>query len=192
MHDKLNWFILKNNLINGGNNHAKSEKERIEKKLAKIEETKEKIGCKKHRKLQKYSDKFNEIFTFFLMSYRTGLLTFCGSDVKIEFNLNSDDGKFGFRRFENGEVKIHDLKSCHPNILKAVIIGKKSWGLFLKQWVEGVVENSFTKEELLKQFEDNNIKVPEPFLLDFENSIMKKKIERNNKELERLRMIGIL
>jgi len=120
------------------------------------------------------------------MSYRSGLLTFCGSDVKVEFDLNSDDGKFGFRRFENGETKLHNVKSCHPNVLRCVIIGKKSWGLWVDQWTDGIVECSFTKDEILDQFYQRNIKIPEPFLLDFENTILKKKIKRNNLEIERL------
>lgn len=126
------------------------------------------------------------------MSYRSGILTFCGSNVDVEFDINSDDGKFCFRRFENGEIKIHNLKSCHPNILKGVIVGKKSWGLFLDETTSGVCESNFTKDEILNQFSDRNIKIPEPFLLDFENTLLRKKIKRNEKELERLKTLGLL
>jgi hypothetical protein len=107
------------------------------------------------------------------MSYRCGILTFCGSDVKVEFDLDSDDGKFGFRKFENGEIKINNLKSCHPNILKTVIMGKKSWGLHINMWSEGIVEGCFSKYEILKQFEDKKIKIPKSLLEDFNNRVYK-------------------
>jgi hypothetical protein len=124
--------------------------------------------------MRKYSEGFNEIFTFFLRSYRCGILDFCGSVVDVSYNKNSEDGKFSFRMFENGEFKNKTLISRHPNIFKGVIIGKKSWGLWVKEWSDGIVEGSFTKRELLQQFSDNNIKIPEPFLDDFDNVIHKK------------------
>ena len=105
------------------------------------------------------------------MSYRAGILTFCGYGVKVEFDINSDDGKFSFRKFENGEVKIHYLKSCHPNITRVVIIGKKSWGLHINMWSEGIVEGCFLKYEIFKQFEDKKIKIPNSLLKDFNNRI---------------------
>jgi len=125
------------------------------------------------------------------MSYRCEILTFCGSNVNVEFDINSDDSRFCFRRFENGEIKIHSLKSCHPNILRAIIIGKKSWGLHLRMWSEGISECCFSKEEIIKQFEDKNIKIPESFLLDFENTILKCKIKRNDLEIERIKTMGL-
>jgi len=158
-------------------------------RLDNIEKRKQEIGNKKHRKLQKYSDKFNEIFNFFLKSNRCGILTFCGYKVNVDFDVDGDDGKFGFRRYENGEIKLHNLKSRHPNILKSLIISKKGWGLWLDQWTDGIVECTFTKEEILKQFEENDIKIPDSFLLDFENTIIRKKNKRNKIELERLKKI---
>jgi len=180
-----NNFILKY----GGNNHAKSEL--IQQKLERIEFCKKTKGTRNHRKLQKYSEKFNEIFNFFLKSYRSRILTFCGYDVKVEFDINSDNGKFGFRRFENGEIKIHNLKSCHPNILKGVIVGKKSWGLHQDMWTDGIIECSFTKDEILEQFYEKGIKIPEPFLLDFDNTVLRKKIKRNDFEIEKLKLLGL-
>jgi len=64
--------------------------------------------------------------------------------------------------------------------LRAVIIGKKSWGLWVKQWSEGISEWSFTKEEILKEFENKGIKIPNSFLIDFENQINKAKQKRYN------------
>jgi hypothetical protein len=137
--------------------------------------------------LKKYSQKFDEIFMFFLKSYRSGILTFCGYKVDVKFNLNSNDGKFCFRLFDNGEIKIYNLESRHPNILKSVIIGKKSWGLWVNEYSYGISEGLFTKEEVLNQFYENKILIPESFLIDFENSILKKKIKRNEKELEKIK-----
>lgn len=114
------------------------------------------------------------MFTFFLKSYRCGILDFCGSVVVVKQNLNGDNGKFGFRRFENGEIKIDNLESRHPNVLRGVIIGKKSWGLWLDQWTDGIVEGSFTRWEILKQFDDYGIIIPEPLLQDFNNTLIKK------------------
>lgn len=62
----------------------------------------------------------------------------------------------------------------HPNIVRGVIIGKKSWGLHVKMWSEGISEGCFTKHEILGEFEKYNIKIPESLLLDFHNQIVKK------------------
>ena len=90
-------------------------------------------------------------------------------------NINEDDGKVCFKKFDNGEYKgIESISTRHPNILKGVIVGKKSWGLHVKMWSEGISEGTFTKQELLQQFIDHKIEIPEPFLLDFDNTIFKK------------------
>ena len=117
----------------------------IKKKLAeerfmRIESRKKFIKSKNERKMLKYSDNFNEMFNFFLKSYRKDILTFCGSIVNIKHDLNSEDGKFSFRLFENGNFKQKEIVSTHPNILKAVIIAKKSWGLHCEMWSEGISE----------------------------------------------------
>ena len=67
----------------------------------------------------------------------------------------------------------------HPNIVRGVIIGKKSWGLFLNEWSDGIVEGSFTKREIIKEFEDNGILIPESLLKDFENRIVQKMKKRH-------------
>ena len=67
----------------------------------------------------------------------------------------------------------------HPNIVRGVIIGKKSWGLFLNEWSDGIVEGSFTKREIIKEFEDNGITIPESLLKDFENRIVQKMKKRH-------------
>jgi hypothetical protein len=62
--------------------------------------------------------------------------------------------------------------------LQGVIIGKKSWGLWKNEWSDGISEGLFSKKEILQQFEENNIKIPESLMQDFENTILKKIMKR--------------
>lgn len=82
--------------------------------------------------------------------------------------------------FDDGYFKNSKISSKHPNIVKGVIIGKKSWGLQLNEWADGIVEGSFTKREILSQFSDKGIVIPDSLLIDFENRIYKKMIKRYN------------
>jgi hypothetical protein len=151
-------------------------------KLTRINEKKEEVGSRKNRKLRKYSDSFNEMFTFFLKSYRTGILEFTGSIVEVEFEMDGDEGKYCFRKIENGEIKRNEvIKTRHPNIVKAVVCGKRSFGLWVDQWSEGIVDWTFTEEEILGEFQKRGIQIPEPLLKDFRNRIEKKKRIRNQK-----------
>jgi hypothetical protein len=138
------------------------------------------VGSRLDRKLQKYSENFTEIFNFFLNSYRKGLLTFCGSIVVVEFDINESEGKHVFRKYDNGQYpKGTPIISRHNNIVKGVIIGKKSWGLFVNQWSDGIVDGDFRLKEIIQDFEDKGITIPKSLLLDFENRIyqkMRKKI----------------
>lgn len=139
------------------------------------------IKSRNHRKLQKYSDKFNVIFSFFLNSYRKGILTFGGdANVKnITFDISKEDAKFIFRLYENGQVKLHNkIYSRHNNILYGVILAKKSWGLFLDQWSDGISDGDFTLEEIVNEFTSNNIEIPESLLNDFKHKI---EIKTHNK-----------
>lgn len=127
------------------------------------------------------------MFTFFLQGYRKGLFSFCGSIVVTDFDVNGDEGKFCFRRLENGEYKPGEIpKTRHSNILKGVISGKKGWGLWVDQWSEGIVDWTFTEEEILNEFKKKGIKIPEPLLKDFYNRIDKKKRKRNLEYFEML------
>jgi hypothetical protein len=126
------------------------------------------------------------MFIFFLKSYRCKILDFCGVEVDVLFDVESEDGKYSFREFENGILKKHDLRSRHSNILKGVIIGKKSWGLHLKMWSEGINEWCFTKDEILQIFKDNNIDIPKSLMIEFDNLISKKRIERIENYLNNL------
>jgi len=75
---------------------------------------------------------------------------------------------------ENGYYKNREIVTRHPNIVRSVIIGKKSWGLWVKEWTNGIAEGSFTKQEILDEFKE--IDMPESLLIEFNNSI-KNKIE---------------
>jgi hypothetical protein len=120
------------------------------------------------------------MFSFFLKGYRSGILEFTGSIIETEFDPNGEEGKFCFRQIENGEIKRNNIiKTRHPNIVKAVVSGKRSFGLWSDQWSDGIVDWSFTEEEILGEFQKRNIKIPKPLLIDFYNRIDKKKRKRN-------------
>ena len=156
------------------------------KKLERIESTKKRVGSRKDRKLKKYSEKFNRMFDFYLKVYRSGLITFCGVDVQVDFDVNGSDGKFGFREYDNGRFKNRTPVSRHPNVLRSVIIGKKGWGLWIEQWSQGIVEWSFTKDEILQEFIKRDITIPEPLMIEWDKLIERKKIKRNQKYLDSL------
>ena len=141
---------------------------------------KKEIGTKLDRKLKRYSDNFNEIFNFFLISYRKKILSFCGSNVEVIFDNNEVEAKNAFRRFDNGQYKNDSgIATRHPNILKGVIIGKKSWGLHVNMWAEGIAEGCFTKQEIIQEFVNNKITIPESLFKDFENRIYQKMSKRH-------------
>ena len=96
-----------------------------------------------------------------------------------KMNIKEEDSKVCFKKFDNGEYSREEvfttgIPTKHPNILKGVIIGKKSWGLHVKMWSEGIAEGVFTQREILEQFSEKNIEIPPPFIIDFENTIWKK------------------
>ena len=155
-------------------------------KLERIQSSKKRVGSRNDRNLKKYSEKFNKMFDFYLKVYRSGLITFCGGIVQVDFDVNGSDGKFGFREFDNGRFKNKIPTSRHPNILKSVIIGKKGWGLWVKEWTEGIVECSFTKKEFVEEFKSRGIEIPEPLMKEWDNLIERGKYQRNLKYLESL------
>ena len=61
----------------------------------------------------------------------------------------------------------------HPNIVFGVIKGKKSWGLHVKQWSEGISEGSFRKSEILDDFDEKNVIIPNSFCKEFNDSIFR-------------------
>jgi hypothetical protein len=147
---------------------------------------KEQLGSRLDKKLNKYSDSFNEIFTFFLQSYRKGLLVFCGIDVEVKFDVNKHEAKNTFRKFDNGDYKHGDIVSRHPNIVRAVILGKKAWGLWLNTYAEGIADWCFTKEEIVSEFTMRGITIPESLMKDFDNRINMLKMKRDEEYLKKL------
>ena len=110
-----------------------------------------------------------------MKSYRSGILTFCGSHVDIDFDVNSIEGKMTFRKYDNGQYRQgKKIITRHPNIVKGVITGKKSWGLWVNQWSDGIVEGTFSKREILQDFYDKEIIIPESLMKDFDNRIINK------------------
>ena len=125
-------------------------------------------------------EKFLKIFRFFLKSYNADLLTFNGSvPVKIVFDKKALDAKICFTAYNNGEYSDTELtegiKTIHPNVLKAVIEGKKGWGLWLQQWTDGIASFDFEEIEILGMFIKRNIEIPDQLLLDFRKTWRKKR-----------------
>ena len=146
------------------------------KKAERLKEISNKIGNRHTRKLRKFSDGFNEKFNFFLKCYRNGIMTFPGDIVDVTHDVNAVCAKEGFRLYDDGYFKIREIKSRHNNILKAVIIAKKSFGMHVDMWSDGIAECLFTFDELMETFYEKNIIVPESFVQDFKNRIQKKKM----------------
>lgn len=127
------------------------------------------------------------MFSFFLKINRTRLIEFCGSSTKVYFDVNGYSCKECFRLYEDGFYKGgKPIITKHPNILKSVLIGKKGIGLWFDQWTDGIVDWTFTKEEIFEEFEKLNIDIPESFIKDFNNTIERKKKKRNLKYLQQL------
>jgi len=126
------------------------------------------------------------MFWFFLQSHRKGILTFSGTIVDVEYDPNGHEGKMTFRKFDNGDYRNIPITTKHPNIVYSVIKGKKSWGLWLNQWTDGIVDWTFTLDEIVGEFHKHNIEIPEPLMNDFMNVLYKKKMIRNDKYLSEL------
>lgn len=123
------------------------------------------------------------MFSFYLKLYRSGLITFCGSEIKIEYDPYSSDAKVAFKEYENGIFKKTGVpKTCHPNILYGVMMGKKGWGLWCEQWSKGISEFIFTKFEIYEMFKKHDIELPKPIEKEFNNLIWKFRFEKNGYE----------
>lgn len=95
--------------------------------------------------------------------------------MEVKFQKDGVDSKEFYRFFENGDYRNKEWLSRQNMVSEAVIIGKKSWGLHVDMWSDGIAEGNFTKFEILDQFYQKEIIIPEPLLLDFYNTIDKKR-----------------
>ena len=128
------------------------------------------------------------MITFFFLIQKRGVITFCGSHTVVEYDPNGPDCKECFRLHEDGYYRGgKPIITRHPNILKSVLIGKKGWGLWVDQWTEGIVDWTFTKEDILNEFEKLDVEIPDPFLIEFNNTIDRKKKKRNLTYLEQIK-----
>jgi len=81
-------------------------------------------------------------------------------------------------KFENGYYKDREIVTRHPRIVKSVIIGKKSWGLWIGEWSDGISEGLFIKNEIVNEFVGRGVKIPENLMKDFNYRIRSKFIKR--------------
>jgi hypothetical protein len=127
------------------------------------------------------------MFRFFIQSHRKGILTFSGTYVnEIKFDPNGPDSIYCIRKFENGDYKNKPIITKHPLTVYKFIKGKKSWGLWVQQWSDGIVDWTFKIEEIESLFIENNIDIPESLWKDFLNVIEQKKLKRNKQYLKSL------
>lgn len=106
-------------------------------------------------------------------------LDFSGTyNPNIIFDISGEDCKEVFMKFENGKFKNKDIVTKHPNIVFGVIKGKKSWGLHVKMWSEGILEGSFRKVEILNEFKNSNVEIPNSFYKEFMDSIFRHTMKR--------------
>lgn len=135
------------------------------------------MGNRHDRKLEKYSDGFNENFRFFFLLSRRGLIDFCGERIAIEkTNDRKMTARHCFKLYEDGRYGMgKTIQCCQPNIMRHVMMGKKGWGLWRGQWSEGVGHRLFRKEDIMEEFEKRSIVIPDCFMKEFDNAIEKEK-----------------
>lgn len=68
-------------------------------------------------------------------------------------------------------------------------MGKKAWGLWLNTYAEGIVDWSFTKEEIMSEFTNNGITIPESLMKDFNNRVNMLKEKRNENYLKNIKKV---
>src|SRR6185312_10751632 len=84
--------------------------------------------------MNKYSNRFNEDYDFYM--YNIEKLNFCGSHVDLVEKGNLDVKKAFFLWDSQGRIT-----NCeNPELLRKLIITKKSVNLHIKMWAEGRLE----------------------------------------------------
>jgi len=134
------------------------------------------------------SNKLRETFYFFLKSYRAKILTFSGQNINVVFDAASPDALTCFKNYENGQYKGNDEIKCRqPRLLKGVIVAKKSWGLHLDMWGDGIgFDQVSTKCEIINEFESKYINIPKKFMVEFDNTIEKYRQKRLSNASKRI------
>jgi hypothetical protein len=109
--------------------------------------------------------------------------------MEIEHDNQGLNAKECFRLYEDGYYKNgkNKILTRHPNILYSVLTGKKGFGLWIDQWSDGIIDWTFTYDEIINEFTIRDIEIPESLLKDFNNRIDKKWRNRNLKYLEERR-----
>ena len=93
-----------------------------------------------------------------------------------------------FRKYDNGDYqKGEPIPTRHPNIVYSVRMGKKSWGLWLNEWSDGIVDWTFTLDEIIGIFSEHDIKIPNSLWKDFMNVLDRKKHKRNMDYLDSMK-----
>lgn len=107
---------------------------------------------------------------------RSGLITFCGVGINVKFDVNGPSGRGCIDNYENGFYRNGiPIVSRHPNIVKSVLVGKKGWGLWVKEWSDGIGDGLFTKEEIMHEIESRGIELPKSMMDDFDTLIERRK-----------------
>ena len=96
----------------------------------------------------KYSKKFNRDYQFYLDN--KDLFFFSGVKVTVETDLDTGvSGKESFHSFDTqGKVK----PTREPELLRSIIVCKKSISLHIKMWVEGFDEMMEGVDYYMNQF----------------------------------------
>jgi len=138
------------------------------------------MGSRHDRKMEKYSNGFNENFKFFFLLSRRGLIDFCGERITVYPTSDKKmTSRHCFRLFEDGRYgQGKRIECCQPNVLRHVLMGKKGWGLWSGEWSLGISECNFTKQDIMEEFSKRRIVIPKCFVEELDNRIWKFKKKR--------------
>jgi hypothetical protein len=123
------------------------------------------------------------MFGFYYLLSRKGLVTFCGSEIKVEYRKGSSDSKVSFKEYDNGLYRKTGVPvTSQPNVLRHVLMGKRGWGLWCDEWSKGIGEGLFTKFEIYEMFKERGIELPESIEREFNNLIWEYRFKNPNSD----------
>lgn len=126
--------------------------------------------------MAKYSQAFNNQFNLYLALNRSGVIMFCGSKTEVTYSKSGPSAKKVFMLYENGNYKNgKPVETKHPNLVKAVLVAKKGWGLWVDEWSSGIAEGLFTKQEIMDFFGNSGVLLSDAFQKELNDSIRRKK-----------------